>query len=176
VGVTEVVIALGSNMGDSLGNLRQAVALLRQSIKVEAVSTVYETAPMYVVDQPPFLNAALTGATSLGPRGLLALLKELEKQIGRLAREVNGPREIDLDLIAYGRLSYSYFEGKELRLVAPHPRVADRRFVLQPLADIAPDLLLPGIGVVRALLGQTEQQRESVKKTEHALLPVPSLE
>jgi 2-amino-4-hydroxy-6-hydroxymethyldihydropteridine diphosphokinase len=174
--VTEVVIALGSNVGDCLGNLREATTLLSASIQVTAVSPVYETAPMYVEDQPPFLNAALTGRTPLSPMALLRELKRLESEIGRKRRVVNGPREIDLDLIAYGRLAYTYYEGKQLRLVVPHPRVGDRRFVLQPLADIAPDYLLPGIGTVHTLLDQTEQQRKSVKKLKHALLPVPSLE
>jgi 2-amino-4-hydroxy-6-hydroxymethyldihydropteridine diphosphokinase len=176
VWVTEVVIALGSNVGDCLGNLRDATNLLANTIEVTAVSSVYETAPMYVEDQPAFLNAALIGRTSLGPRAILKTLKELEQQIGRRRRELNGPREIDLDLIAYGRLSYFYFEGKEVRLAVPHPKVGDRRFVLQPLSDIAPNFLLPGIGIVETLLNQTESQRNSVKKLEHALLPVPSLE
>lgn len=167
---------MGSNVGDCLGNLREAVELLSARMTVVAASHVYETAPMYVEDQPSFLNAAIKGATDLSPKALLFTLKELERELGRERRQVNGPREIDLDLIAYGRLSYSYVEGKELCLVVPHPRVPGRRFVLQPLADIASELVLPGIGIVSALLDQTEDQRESVKKLEHALLPIPSLE
>jgi 7,8-dihydro-6-hydroxymethylpterin-pyrophosphokinase len=96
----------------------------------------------------------------------------MEQFIGRERRQINGPREIDLDLIAYGSLSYSFTEGHSLRLTVPHPRVAERRFVLQPLFDVAPDFNLPGIGVVRMLLKQTEHQRESVKTLEHALLPL----
>lgn len=174
--VAEVLIALGSNVGDSLANLREATALLATKVELKAVSHVYETAPMYVTDQPAFLNAAVIANTRLSPMALLMTLKELEKQIGRERRVVNGPREIDLDLIAYGHLAYTFVEGKDLRLRVPHPRVAERRFVLQPLADVAPGFELPQIGVVALLLGQTEHQRNSVKKLEHALLPVPSLE
>jgi len=163
-------------MGDCFANLREATALLSARLHVTAASPVYETAPMYVENQPAFLNAAVVGATSMSPMALLSTLKEFERQIGRQRREINGPREIDIDLIAYGRLSYSYFEGKEMLLIVPHPRVADRRFVLQPLADIAPDFQLPQIGVVKTLLDQTEHQRESVKKLENAFLPVSSLE
>jgi len=174
--VVDVLVALGSNVGDSLANLQEATALLSENLIVESASAVYETAPMYVEDQPPFLNAALLLQTELSPLELLSKLKELERQIGRQRREQNGPREIDLDLIAYGRLAYTYIEGKNVRLRVPHPRVGERRFVLQPLADIAPNFELPGIGVVRTLLEQTEHQRESVKKLEHALLPLQRIQ
>ena len=165
-------MALGSNVGDSLANLQEATELLSQLMILRAASHVYETAPMYLEDQPPFLNAALLLETELSPRGLLAELKRLEKHIGRERRQRNGPREIDLDLIAYGRLAYTYIEGKDVRLMVPHPRVAERRFVLQPLYDVAPNFELPGIGIVRTLLLQTEHQRENVKTLEHALLPL----
>jgi 2-amino-4-hydroxy-6-hydroxymethyldihydropteridine diphosphokinase len=174
--VVDALIALGSNVGDSLANLREAMALLGEHFSHIKASDIYETAPMYVVDQPTFLNAAVLGKTNMSPMALLELLKDLERQIGRERREQNGPREIDLDLIAYGCLTYCYIEGKELRLRVPHPRVAARRFVLQPAADVAPDFLLPGIGIIRTLLDQTEHQRESVMKLEHALLPVQRLE
>ena len=174
-GVVEVLVALGSNVGDSIGNLRLATQLLAETVGVKATSHVYETAPMYVEDQPAFLNAALLLTTTLSPMEVLSTLKGLERRIGRERRQQNGPREIDLDLIAYGRLAYCYIEGKELRLRVPHPRVAERRFVLQPLADVAPDFELPGIGIVQMLLDQTEHQRESVMRLEHALLPVQRL-
>lgn len=174
--MTEVLIALGSNVGDCLGNLREATALLATRMTIQSASSVYETAPMYVENQPAFLNAAVLAITEMSPRALLDTLKELERQLGRERRQVNGPREIDLDLIAYGCLSYSFVDGKQVKLVVPHPRVVERRFVLQPLADVAPNFLLPRIGIVKMLLDQTEQQRESVKRLEHALLPVPSFE
>jgi len=174
--VVDVLIALGSNVGNSLANLRQATELLGSHVRLLNVSRIYETAPMYLEDQPEFLNAALLANTGLGPMDLLGLLKRLEREIGRERRWQNGPREIDLDLIAYGRLAYSYVEGKQLRLKVPHPKVAERRFVLQPAFDAAPDFLLPGLGFVRELLAQTESQRNSVKRLEHELLPIPRLQ
>ena len=158
--MVEILVALGSNVGDSLASLREATGLLAEHLELVAASRIYETAPMYVEDQPPFLNAAVLLHTELSPRELLAKLKELERQIGRQRRQPNGPREIDLDLIAYGSLSYTYVEAKQVRLQVPHPRVAERRFVLQPLADIAPSFELPGIGIVQYLLIQTEHQRK----------------
>ena len=172
--VVEVLIALGSNMGNSLSNLQEATKRLGESYEVMRVSSVYETAPMYVTDQPIFLNAAVLVKTNVGPRAILARLKQLEQEIGRQVRHVCGPREIDLDLIAYGSASYRYVEGKTLKLQVPHPRVAERRFVLQPLADVAPDYYLQGIGRVSDLLKQTELQADSVTKLDHALLSIPS--
>jgi len=170
--VAEVLIALGSNVGDSLANLIEATCRLGDFMCVVAASHVYETAPMYVTYQPTFLNAALLVRTNKGPREVLSILKELEKQIGRQQRDRMGPREIDLDLIAYGALSYKYIEGNQIRLQVPHQRVAERRFVLQPLADIAPSFSLPGIGIISDLLKQTESQADSVKKVDHAVLPI----
>ena len=174
--MVEVLIALGSNVGDSIANLREATARLSEAMKLVAASPIYETAPMYVEDQPVFLNAAILAQTDMSPMALLMTLKELERVIGREKRTTNGPREIDLDLIAYGRLAYSYSEGEELRLRVPHPRVGERRFVLQPVYDVAPTFEFPGIGLVSVLLGQTEHQSQSVKKLEHALLPISSIE
>jgi len=170
--VADVLIALGSNMGDSLANLQEATLLLERCFDVVARSHVYKTAPMYVVDQPTFLNAAILARTSIGPKSVLRRLKELELQIGREERQHFGLREIDLDLIAYGTISYRYTEGKRLVLEVPHPRVVERRFVLQPVADVAPDFNLPGIGIVSELLKQTEHQADSVEKVDHALLSI----
>ncbi len=170
--MAEVLIALGSNVGDSLENLREACRRLQSRFGLLKASCIYETAPMYVIDQPRFLNAAVAVESSIGPRGILFYLKELETEIGRMPRQTCGPREIDLDLIAYGATTYRYFEGDKLILQVPHVRVAERRFVLQPLSDIVPDLLLPNIGVVSHLLEQTESQIESVTRVDHALLPI----
>lgn len=167
--MTPVVIALGSNVGDSLEHLRRATALLRVSLRQVVASSAYQTAPMYVEDQPPFLNAVVTATTDTGPRALLTYLKNVEQEIGREARERYGPREIDLDLIAYGSLGYKFLGG-EKPLQVPHPRVAERRFVLAPLSEIAPELKLVGLGVVRDLLGQTNGQAADVQRIEHAEL------
>ncbi|MCW5941139.1 MAG: 2-amino-4-hydroxy-6-hydroxymethyldihydropteridine diphosphokinase [Fimbriimonadaceae bacterium] len=149
--MTPVAIALGSNLGDRLAHLREAVSLLGQAICLERVSLAYETPPMYVEDQPPYLNAAVTGETDLGPLALIAFLKSTEHRIGRTPHQRFGPREIDLDLIAYGRLRIR--SRGSIPLHVPHPRLPERRFVLEPLAEIAPGLGLPGLGSVSELLG-----------------------
>ena len=172
--MVDVLIALGSNVGNSLANLREAVRRLSEELNLLGVSAIYETAPMYVEDQPKFLNAAILVQADLGPREVLKLLKGLEQEIGRQTRQVFGPREIDLDLIAYGSGSYRFTEGKRLVLQVPHPRVPERRFVLQPVADVAPEFILPGLGCVSELLKETESQSDSVIRLDHALLPVPS--
>ena len=172
--MVDVLIALGSNVGNSLENLQEAVRRLSQELNLIEVSAIYETAPMYVEDQPKFLNAAILVKTDRGPREVLKLLKSLEQQIGRQTRQVYGPREIDLDLIAYGAVSYRFTDGKTKVLQVPHPRVPERRFVLQPLSDVAPDFNLPGLGTVSILLKETESQSDCVIKLDHALLPVPS--
>jgi 2-amino-4-hydroxy-6-hydroxymethyldihydropteridine diphosphokinase len=125
---------------------------------------------MYVEDQPPFLNAAVACSTTLSPRAVLTTLKRLEQEIGRAPRERNGPREIDLDLVAYGQLSYQYTEEGILKLTVPHQAMAERRFVLQPLSDIAPNSVIPGLGSVASLLARTEHQRDHVITLSDALL------
>jgi 2-amino-4-hydroxy-6-hydroxymethyldihydropteridine diphosphokinase len=169
--VADVLIALGSNVGDRAANLTRAVEALRQGVEVIAVSRIYETAPMYVTDQPPFLNAAVRVRTCLGPLPVLKFLKATEASIGRQARERNGPREIDLDLIAYGTLAYTFRDGT-VRLQVPHPRAHERRFVMAPLADIAANDHMPGIGRIRELLEATNEQAETVQVHEHAVLPL----
>jgi len=167
--MTPVVIALGSNQGDSLRYLQRATESLRAHLQVEHVSSVYRTAPMYVEDQPPFLNAVLTATTNLGPRSLLKLLKEIESQIGRQDRERYGPREIDLDLIAYGSLQFSS-EAGDKPLQVPHPKTIERRFVLMPLFEIAPSIKLVGLGGVAELLDQTKGQADDVVRLDNAQL------
>jgi len=107
---------------------------------------------MYLEDQPNFLNNAVLAETSLGPRAVLTLLKGIEAEMGRQQRVRNGPREIDIDLIAYGALRYRYVEDGEAEIQVPHPRLAERAFVLKPIADIAPDFRIPGLGPARELL------------------------
>jgi 2-amino-4-hydroxy-6-hydroxymethyldihydropteridine diphosphokinase len=163
-----VVIALGSNVGDSLGHMRQAIVALQATLSGMEPSRVYRTAPMYVTDQPAYLNAAVKGVTELGPLRLLKELKRIERDIGREARNRYGPREIDLDLVSYGSLAYT---GAILQV--PHPKSPERRFVLAPMADIDPDLRLSAIGTVRELLAQTECQAEDVVPIKDALFPIP---
>jgi len=149
-----------------------AVSRIECEATIVKVSNLYETAPMYVEDQPSFLNAALLVETSLGPMSLLALLKCIERSLGRTESPRYGPREIDLDLLTYGVARYTYRTGGVEVLVLPHPRIPERRFVLQPLCDLDPRLNLPGLGQAESLLHSTEVQSQSVLVTSNALLPV----
>lgn len=148
--LTSVYIALGANLGDRRANLAAAVARLAPGVLVERVSSLYETEPAYVLDQPRFLNAALCGQSALEPYALLALLKRIERELGRTGGVRFGPRVVDLDLLVYGDVR---LDSAELTL--PHPRMAERPFVLVPLAEIAPALVPPGWGVSVGKLAAT---------------------
>jgi 2-amino-4-hydroxy-6-hydroxymethyldihydropteridine diphosphokinase len=138
-------------MGRRGETIRAALELLGAgpSIDVLAVSTLRETDPVGYLDQPRFLNGAALIATSLAPRQLLELLLAIELRLGRVRGEGprNGPRAIDLDLLLYGDEIVA-----EPGLEVPHPRLHERRFALEPLAELDPALELPGRGPVRALL------------------------
>jgi len=143
-------IGLGSNLGDREETLRRAVDLLRSDeVEVVAVSSLRATDPVGVADQPRFLNGAVEVETTLGPRELLDRLLGIECDLGRTRTEETrwGPRTIDLDLLLFGDERVD-----EPGLVVPHPRLAERRFALEPLAELDPALEIPGIGSVRALL------------------------
>ena len=144
-----VYLGLGANVGNRLANLRLALARMRTFARVEAVSRLYETAPVGLEDQPPFLNAACRATTGLEPAALLRFLKNLEAEIGRRpGGPLGGPRPIDLDILLYGE---RVVETKSLCI--PHPRLADRAFVLAPLCDLAPELRHPLLGkTMRELL------------------------
>lgn len=145
-----VAIALGSNLGDRAAHLDFAVTRLAQSIQDLRVSRYYETQPVDVPDaQPPFLNAACVGDTTLSARELLTMLHAIEAERGRERPFQNAARTLDLDLILFGSEVID-----EPGLVVPHPRFRERRFVLEPLAGIAPDLVDPVTGsTVAALFG-----------------------
>jgi 2-amino-4-hydroxy-6-hydroxymethyldihydropteridine diphosphokinase len=135
-----VAIALGSNLGDRAAYLSQAVQALRASGALYnlGVSSFIETEPVGVVGQPPYLNGALIAETWLEPRPLLELLLEIERNLGRLRPFDRAPRTLDLDLILYGDRRLN-----EPDLQVPHPRFRERRFVLEPLAELAPDWVDP---------------------------------
>ncbi|MDM8528988.1 2-amino-4-hydroxy-6-hydroxymethyldihydropteridine diphosphokinase [Anaerolineales bacterium HSG24] len=136
--MVNIYLALGTNIGNRLANLRQAVEALPPSVIVNTTSSVYETAPLYVTDQPNFLNMVLAGQTALSPDDLLVYLKTLETTIGRQKTIRYGPRKIDLDILFYDQL---ILETPTLQI--PHPRLVERAFVLTPLLEIAPDLPHP---------------------------------
>ena len=136
-----VYLALGSNLGDRLANLRTAIAALPPSVVVRQSSPVYETPPWGLTDQPAFLNMVVKAETRLEPAALLATLKRIEQELGRAPTIRWGPRVIDMDILFYDDL---VLETPEATI--PHPRLHERAFVLVPLADIAPDLRHPVLG------------------------------
>ena len=147
-------LGLGSNLGDREATIRGALELLQadDEIDVMAVSSLKETDPVGYEDQPRFLNGATALRTELTPRELLERMFAVERQLGRVRTGPRfGPRTIDLDLLLYGQESID-----EPGLRVPHPRLAERRFVLEPLAELNTDLEVPGRGTVRALLAGLE--------------------
>ncbi len=143
-----VYLGLGSNLGNRLANLRMALRLLAPLCRVEETSSLYETVPVGVEDQPSFYNAVCRVTTGLEPRGLLRHVKSIEFQIGRRPAVHWGPRPIDIDVLLYGETVV-----EEPDLVVPHPRLAERAFVLAPLAELAPRLRHPVLRkTVRQLL------------------------
>jgi 2-amino-4-hydroxy-6-hydroxymethyldihydropteridine diphosphokinase len=143
-----VGFGLGSNIGDAPANLREALRLLaaRDVARLTAVSRIYRTAPWGELDQSEFANACAIGETTLGPYELLAAVKTIEADMGREPTRRWGPRLIDIDLLFYGTQA---IEDPELTI--PHKELFGRRFVLAPLAEIAPDLELGGVTVKEAL-------------------------
>jgi 2-amino-4-hydroxy-6-hydroxymethyldihydropteridine diphosphokinase len=152
--VTRAYVGLGSNVGDRERMLWSAIHMLafNPEVDVAAVSTFRETAPVGYLDQPDFLNAAVAVDTELSPRALLDLLLSIELELGRTREGPRfGPRTIDLDLLLYGDETID-----EPGLTVPHPRLHERRFALEPLAELDPGLTVPEMGSVQALLARVE--------------------
>ena len=151
-----VYLALGSNVGDRRANLAGALERLASAdLRVVRVSSIYETEPRDLPNQPWFLNQVAEAETSLFPLQLLARTQKIERDLGRKRTQPKGPRMIDIDILLYGE-AVIHTPGLEI----PHPRMLDRRFVLEPLAELAPDLRHPiNRGTVReALAAVTSQQ------------------
>jgi 2-amino-4-hydroxy-6-hydroxymethyldihydropteridine diphosphokinase len=147
-GRNSAFLGLGGNIGDPAASIAAALRALdgSEDIAVEAVSSLYRTPPWGKTDQPDFLNAVAKISTSLSPPDLLARCLEVEHALKRVRRERWGPRVIDIDILCYGDLAYSG-EGLEI----PHPRLAERAFVLVPLAEIAPQLEIGGTPLTELL-------------------------
>ncbi len=153
-----VYLALGSNLGDRRANLAAALQRLRKVMEISIVSSIYETEPVGYLDQPQFFNIVLQGKTTLSAQELLKYAKDIETAIGRQPTFRNGPRPIDIDIIFFDDLQIT-----QDNLIVPHPRMAERAFVLVPLAEIAPDAIDPVSGqTVQELLDVVSQ--DGVKK------------
>ena len=147
--MTLAYVGIGANLGPREETLRRAVELLGRAdgVEVVGVSELRESDPVGVIDQPPVLNGAVAIETMLPARAILDLLLEIERSLGRVRGERWGPRVVDLDLLVYGNEMVD-----EPGLHVPHPHVHERRFALEPLAEINPELEIPVRGTVSALL------------------------
>ena len=154
-------VALGSNLEDPQRQLRSGLEALAAlpATRVLASSSFYRSAPVGYVDQPDFFNAVAAIETGLSPRELLEALLAIERRHGRVREFPNAPRTLDLDIVAYGDRTVD-----EPGLAIPHPRMHQRAFVMVPLAEIAPDAVIPGRGTVRDLAANVE--RGSVTRVE----------
>ncbi|MCS7023203.1 MAG: 2-amino-4-hydroxy-6-hydroxymethyldihydropteridine diphosphokinase [Bryobacteraceae bacterium] len=134
-----IYLGLGSNLGEREANLQRAIDLLAvEGLLLRRVSSVYESDPLYVTNQPPFLNLVVEAETNGFPRMLLRRTQRLEREMGRVRTIEKGPRLIDIDILLFGN-----FVVHAPELVIPHPRMHERRFVLEPLCEIAPELRHP---------------------------------
>jgi 2-amino-4-hydroxy-6-hydroxymethyldihydropteridine diphosphokinase len=155
-----VYLALGSNLGERRGNLATALQRLCEVLDIETVSSIYETEPVGYLDQPRFLNMACYGKTGHSAQELLKYTQEIEIALGRQPTLRNGPRPIDIDILIYDNL---HIQQEDLTL--PHPRMAERAFVLAPLSEIAPDVVDPASGKTAQELLHAISQDGVVKLT-----------
>jgi 2-amino-4-hydroxy-6-hydroxymethyldihydropteridine diphosphokinase len=153
--VTRAFVGLGSNLGDREATILRALARLQDEpeLRLVRVSSLRETEPVGYVDQPQFLNGVAELETELTARDLLTRLLAIERELGRTRGEgpTLGPRTIDLDLLLYGEDTIA-----EAGLQVPHPRMHERRFALEPLAELDPSAVIPGRGQVQTLLAELE--------------------
>jgi 2-amino-4-hydroxy-6-hydroxymethyldihydropteridine diphosphokinase len=152
IGQTVVVLALGSNLGDRCANLHHALEEISVQVAINKTSSIYETPPWGYLEQPVFLNQVFSGNTSLNPDELLVFIKNIEREMGRVKNFQNGPRLIDIDILLFGEQIIN-----SENLMIPHPRMLERGFVLLPLSEIEPDLVIPGTkNTVSELLHQVD--------------------
>jgi 2-amino-4-hydroxy-6-hydroxymethyldihydropteridine diphosphokinase len=139
--MARVIVGIGSNLGNKEENIRNSIKLIGEKCKILKTSSFYETEPVGCEEQGWFLNCAVEAETRLEPLELLEFLKSVEKRLGRAKTAKNGPRTIDLDILLYGNEIIN-----EKNLIIPHPRLHQRLFVLEPLKEIAPELVHPAFG------------------------------
>lgn len=162
MGLQKAYISAGSNLGDRKANLEFALTSLAEKTSVLKVSSLYETEPVGYLDQPWFLNIVLELETGLAPSDLLRLCQEVEASCGRIRTFPNAPRTLDLDVLIYGDVVL-----QEEKLTIPHPRLAERKFVLEPLAEIAPDLVHPVLQrTARSLLDDCRDPSQVIRHAE----------
>jgi 2-amino-4-hydroxy-6-hydroxymethyldihydropteridine diphosphokinase len=160
LGTETVYLSLGSNVGDREENLRVAIAALADAgVDVKRVSSIYETEPVDLLEQPWFLNCVVQGETSVPAVELLRELREIERRMGSRKLVARGPRLIDIDILLYGQEA---IDSPELQV--PHPRMHLRRFVLAPLAEIAPEVKHPSWSGNAAELLSASEDRSTIKK------------
>ncbi|NMB55740.1 MAG: 2-amino-4-hydroxy-6-hydroxymethyldihydropteridine diphosphokinase [Leptolinea sp.] len=156
-----VFLGVGTNLGNRRANLSAAQTAVSSFVIIQKTSRVYETAPWGLLDQPDFLNQVWEGITTLTPPDLLHHLKQVETELGRKPSVRYGPRLIDIDILLYSNLMF-----KSAELIIPHPRISERAFVLAPLADLEPDLVIPGMQhTVAELLGRHSPRGIKVLKS-----------
>jgi 2-amino-4-hydroxy-6-hydroxymethyldihydropteridine diphosphokinase len=155
-----IFLALGSNVGDSVKNITQAINLLNEKVFKIKRAALYSTSPVGYLAQADFINTAISGQTELSPREVLSFIKNIEQKIGRIKRFKWGPREIDIDVLFYDDLTYT-----DEILTLPHPLLHHRDFVLQPLAELAAHFKHPTLKKsVAELLANIPEQERSVQK------------
>ncbi len=157
MGAVGVFLGLGSNLGDRMGNLERGLRVLGERIRLVKVSSIYETEPWGFAEQPAFLNCVVEGVTTDSLEGVLQILKEAEKMVGRETTFSWGPRVFDADLLFYGRRIVNLPQ-----LTVPHPRMQERAFVLVPLAEIAPDFVHPLLGMTVEAMARRVEGNEGV--------------
>jgi 2-amino-4-hydroxy-6-hydroxymethyldihydropteridine diphosphokinase len=158
--MTTVYLSLGSNIGDRAKNIASAIELLNaRGLRVARESSLYETEPLEIRDQPWFLNCAIEAQTELAPERLIAMLLEIEREMGRERLLPKGPRLIDMDILLYGSEIV-----REPGLEIPHPRMAERKFVLEPLAEIAGEVNHPVSMMTIAEMLEATADRSEVKR------------
>jgi 2-amino-4-hydroxy-6-hydroxymethyldihydropteridine diphosphokinase len=158
-GPANVYLGLGANLGDREKNLRMALDLVSHRLRLIKQSSLYDTAPIGDTTQPRFLNMACQVSTMLPPPALLTLVQGFESMLGRAPRSSGAPRPLDIDILLYGDLHFTSPD-----LIIPHPKMAEREFVLAPLAEIAPEVIHPVLKkTIKELLAPLARTQDVVK-------------